>query len=47
LLDLQSVNDGGQFGEDLVGPLVIFKLGGNQIRQVSQGLRGVQDLEMG
>jgi hypothetical protein len=46
LLNLQSVNDGGQLGEDLVGPLVIFELGGNQIRQVPQGLGGVQDLEI-
>lgn len=47
LLNLQSVNDGGQLGQDLIGPLVVFELGGNQIRQVAERLGGVQDLEIG
>ena len=45
LLDLQSIHSGSKLAEDLVGLLVEFQLGGDQISQVAKGLRGIKDLE--
>lgn len=45
LLNLQAVDHRSQLTEDLIGPLVEFQLCGDQIRQVPQGLGGVEDLE--
>jgi len=44
LLDLQSIYSRGELAEDLVGLLVELQLGGDQIGQVAQGLRGIKDL---
>jgi len=44
LLDLQLVDDGGQFRQDLVGFFVVFELRGDQVREVAERLGGVEDL---
>jgi len=44
LLDLQLVHDGGQFRQDLVGFFVVLELRGDQVREVAEGLGGVEDL---
>lgn len=46
LLGLQTLDDGSQLGEDLVGLLVIVNLGGDELRQVAKGLRRVQNLKL-
>jgi hypothetical protein len=44
LLNLESVNDGGEFAEDFICFLVEFELGGDQVGKVAEGLGGVEDL---
>jgi hypothetical protein len=44
LLHLQLVDHRSQLREDLVGLLVVFKLGGDEVRKVTEGLRGIKDL---
>ena len=44
LLDLQLVDDRGQFQQDLVGFFVVLELRGDQVREVAEGLGGVEDL---
>ena len=44
LLDLQLVDNGGQFQQDLVGFFVVLELRGDQVREVAEGLGGVEDL---
>lgn len=41
LLNLQSINDRSQLAQNLVGFLVEFELGGDQVCEVSEGFRGV------
>lgn len=45
MLNLQAIDHRSQLAENLICPLVEFKLCGDQIRQVPQGLGGVQDLK--
>lgn len=45
LFDLKLINDGSQLGQNLIGLLVVFELGGNEIGKVTKGLGGVEDLE--
>lgn len=47
LFDLQLVYDGSQLGQDLVGLLVVFELGGDEIGEVAERLGGVEDLVWG
>ena len=44
LFDLQLVHDGSQLGQNLVGFLVVFELGGDEVGEVAEGLGGVEDL---
>lgn len=44
LLDLQLVHDGRQLSQDLVRALVVLELRGDQVREVAEGLGGVEDL---
>jgi hypothetical protein len=44
LFDLQLVHDGRQLRQNLVGLLVVFELGGNEIGEVAEGLGGIEDL---
>ena len=44
LLHLELIHHGGQLGQDLVGLLVVLELGGDEVREVAEGLGGVEDL---
>lgn len=44
LLHLQTINHRGQLTQGLVCALVEFELRGDQVRKVSQGLGGIEDL---
>lgn len=44
LFDLQLVHDGSQLGQNLVGFLVVFELGSDEVGEVAEGLGGVEDL---
>lgn len=44
VLGLQTIDNGCEFTEGLVSLLVVLKLGGNKLRQIAKGLRGVQNL---
>lgn len=44
LLDLQSIYDRTKLCEDLLGLLVVFDLGSNEIREVAKGLRSIKNL---
>jgi hypothetical protein len=44
LLDLKTINDWCELAEDLVGFLVEFKLGSDEISQVAEWLRGIENL---
>ena len=44
LLHLQPIHDRRQLAQDLVGLLVELELRGDEIGQVAEGLRGVEDL---
>lgn len=45
LLNLQLVNNWGELGQDLVGLLVVFELGGDEIGEVAEGFGSVEDLQ--
>lgn len=44
LFDLQLVDDGSQFREDLVCLLVVLELGSDEVREVAERFGGVEDL---
>lgn len=44
MLDLQAINHRSQLAEDLIRPLVVLELRGNQVGQISQRFRGIKDL---
>lgn len=44
LFNLQSLNDGGKLAQDLIGLLVVLDLGGDEFGEVTERLRGVDDL---
>jgi hypothetical protein len=44
LLNLQLVDDWRQLRQNLVCLLVVFKLGGDKVGEVAEGLRCVEDL---
>lgn len=44
LLDLQLIDDRRQLRKDLVGLLVVFELGSDELGKVAEGLRCVKDL---
>lgn len=46
LLNLQLINGGSQLAQNLICLLVVLELGGNQVRQVAEGLGGVEYLQM-
>jgi len=46
LLNLKLVNLRGQFGQNLICPFVVFKLGRDQVGKITEGFRGVEDLGM-
>ena len=46
LLDLELINDRRQFRQNLVCLLVVFELGGDELSEVAEGFRCVEDLLM-
>lgn len=44
LFDLQLVDDRRQLRQNLVGLLVVFELGGDEVGEVAEGFGGVEDL---
>lgn len=44
LFHLQLLDDGSQLGQDVVGLLVVFELGGDEFGEVAEWLGGVEDL---
>lgn len=44
LLSLQTLNNGCELAQHLVGLLVVLDLGGDELGQVAEGLRGIKDL---
>lgn len=44
LLDLQAIDDGRELAEDLVRLLVVLHLGSDELGEVAERLRGVEDL---
>ena len=44
LFDLQLLDDGCQLGQNLVCLLVVLELGGDELSEVAEGLRCVEDL---
>lgn len=44
LFHLQLLDDGSQLGQDVVGLLVVFELGGDEFGEVAERLGGVEDL---
>jgi hypothetical protein len=45
LLNLETVDDGGQLTQDFVGFPVVLKLGSDQVGEVAERLRRIKDLD--
>lgn len=44
LFELQPLDDGSELAQNLVGPLVVLGLGGDELGEVAQGLGGIENL---
>ena len=44
LFDLQLVHNGRQLRQNLVCLLMVFELGGDEVGEVAEGLRGIEHL---